>query len=420
MNSGKIVFTGCALFDGYDLYPALDNVVVVEGAKVIEVCTGGYPDKKGEQVIDLQGKTLMPGLIDAHFHCNSPSLDVGSIDGLFPSHLAQHARAYLEETLSRGFTTVRDAGGADSGLVDATEAGIIKGPRLFISGKALSQTGGHGDMRKPAPFDVCGCSYKGALSKVVDGADSVRRAVRNELHNGAHQIKIFVSGGVLSPTDPIWMNQFTDGEILAAVEEAASRRTYVMAHAHTAEAAMRCSRLGVRSIEHGTMIDALSAAAVAENETFVVPTLTVVEALISGNVDLPAGAYDKLAAVSDYAYAAVEHCEQAGVKLGLGTDLFGGLHGQELWELVLRARISGALETLRSATSVNGELLQRKDKLGVVKPGALADLIVVDGNPIQNVELFLEPAKNIQLIMKNGDIEKDITSETKPHAGQGV
>lgn len=417
MRNGKIVFTECTLFDGHNFNSAPDNVVIVDGDRIIDVSAGTYPEKAGEHAINLGGKTLMPGLIDAHFHCNSPSLDVASIDGLFPSHLAQYARTYLEETLNRGFTTVRDAGGADKGLVDAIDTGLIKGPRLFISGKALSQTGGHGDMRKPEPFDVCGCQYKGALTSVVDGVDSVRKVVRTELHNGAHQIKIFVSGGVLSPTDPIWMNQFTDEEIRAAVDEAASRRTYVMAHAHTAEAAARCSRLGVRSIEHGTMIDAAAATVIAENETFVVPTLTVVEALIDGDIDLPPTAYDKLSSVADYAYSAVEHCAKAGVKLGLGTDLFGVLHGQEPRELVIRARVSSAIETLRSATSINGELLQKKDELGVVKPGALADLIVVDGNPVQNIELFLEPESNIQLIMKNGEIKKNVLSGTKPHRG---
>ena len=197
----------------------------------------------------------MPGLIDAHFHAYTPTFDIVKIDRMPQALLASHARVILEGALQRGFTTVRDAGGGDIGLWMAIEQGLIQGPRFFFSGKAISQTGGHGDARPGTVVEPCGCSgYTGSLSLVADGVDEVRRAVREELRKGARQIKLFVSGGVVSPTDPIWMPQFTDEEIRAAVHEASTRRTYVMAHCLTDDGARRCVESGVRSIEHGTEI----------------------------------------------------------------------------------------------------------------------------------------------------------------------
>lgn len=396
-----------SLFDGVDFFDQPGFMLTVSNGRISHLERSEMPPDGSVVTLDLGGATVMPGLIDAHFHCNSPTLDVSSIDQLYPSYLAQFARQHLEETLLRGFTTVRDAGGADYGLVQAVDNGYIKGPRLYISGRALSQTGGHGDLRPQGAVDVCGCAYRGALAAVVDGADAVRQAVRDELRKGAHQIKLFVSGGVLSPTDPIWMNQFTSAEIKAAVEEAATRRTYVMAHAHTAEASRRCAEAGVRSIEHGTQIDRQTAETIARHGAYVVPTITVMESLLnSSGHGLPQSALDKLKSIIDDAARAIDHCMEAGVKLGLGTDLFGGLHGRELHELTARTRMNGALETLRSATSVNAEILNKKGELGIICEGAIADLLVVKANPVENMGLFEAPDDNILLIMKNGEIVK--------------
>lgn len=403
----SLCLTNFSLFDGRNYSEDPRRVLLIEGERIVRIAGENAEVPPTAEVIDLGGATLMPGLIDAHFHCNSPSLDVGSIDRLYPSHLAQFARDHLEQTLQRGFTTVRDAGGADYGLVKALDARLIKGPRLLIAGRALSQTGGHGDLRAAGQFDPCGCSYKGALAQVVDGTDQMRLAVRDELRKGAHQIKLFVSGGVLSPTDPIWMDQFTDAEIRAAVEEAARWRTYVMAHAHTASASARCAAAGVRTIEHGTLIDAEAAQVIAENEAYVVPTISVMEAISGIEQQLPAEALAKLNQIRDIASSAIEHCRTAGVKLGLGTDLFGTLRGLELRELSARARIDGALEALRSATSVNADIIGRKEDLGTVSEGAIADLIAVRGNPVENIELFHNPEVNIGLILRSGEVARN-------------
>lgn len=403
--SKRLILSNACVFDGIGERLRSNMSVVVEAERIVHVGRE-FERRPTDQVIDIDSRTVMPGLIDAHFHCNSPSFDIASLDAVPSSHMSQIAAAYLEQMLQMGFTTVRDAGGADIGLARAIDDGLIDGPRLLVGGKALSQTGGHGDMRTPGEMSPCSCSYTGALSVVVDGVDEMRRRVRDAFHHGASHVKIFVSGGVLSPSDPIWMDQFHDSEIAAAVEEARTRRSYIMAHAHTSNAAIRCASNGVRSIEHGTMIDKKAANVVAEQEAFVVPTISIISALLSDDSGLPAEARTKLAQVADQASLAIEHCEAAGVQLGFGTDYFGDLHGRETQELVVRAQIQSSAAVLRSATSINAALIQRGDSLGAIKPGWLADLIVVAGNPLDDVSVLNNP-NNLKLIMKNGRMHKN-------------
>jgi imidazolonepropionase-like amidohydrolase len=391
------------VFDGERLRPEPDLCIEVRDGRIASIA----PAQQGQApiaTIDARDCTVLPGLIDAHFHAVSASLDVAAIDRMHPSHRALGAREHLEAALRRGFTTVRDAGGADIGLVRATAEGLIDGPRLLIAGKALSQTGGHGDMRPAESVQLCGCGYSGALSAVVDGADAMRERVRDQLRQGANHIKLFVSGGVLSPTDPIWMDQFTDEEIRAAVEEAATRRTYVMAHAHTAQAAMRCARNGVRSIEHGTLMDRESADVVAKAGAFVVPTLAIIESLRQAPLGLPPAALEKLAAIGDQAASAVAHCRAAGVKLGLGTDLFGALRDQQSREFEVRGRHESSLDVLRSATSVNAELIGLQGEVGTLRAGAAADLIAVSGDPLANVGVLADPQRHLKLVVHDGRV----------------
>jgi len=274
-----IVLENATVFDGQMPELLEGATVVIEGDRIKEVSDAPVKIAGDVRRIDLAGRTLMPGLIDAHYHALLADLNPMALDRVPPSLLHQHAHRNLVQALDRGFTTVRDAGGADAGLAQAVEQGLIKGPRIYFSGKALSQTGGHGDLRPG--FDVCACAgYRGPITAVADGVDEVRRAVREELRQGATQIKLMVSGGVLSPSDPVWMDQYSDEEIRVAVAETATRRTYVMAHAHPASAVKRCVKLGVRSIEHGTMIDDEGAALVAAAGAFVVPTLVTIFAML--------------------------------------------------------------------------------------------------------------------------------------------
>ena len=336
--------------------------------------------------------------------CSSKST-VPSIEDMPASLLYQHARHSLEGALSRGFTTVRDAGGADLGLAMAVERGLIAGPRIFFAGRGLSQTGGHGDMRSQTRFEPCGCAaYHGPITQVADGVDAVRRAAREELRKGAHQIKMMVSGGVLSPTDPLWMDQYSDEEIRVGVEEAATRRTYVMAHAHTANAVRRCAELGVRSIEHGTQIDAEAAEAVAAAGAFVVPTLVTIFAMIESGAELglPKVYADKLQGLGEDGLRSLEICQAAGVPMGFGTDLLGPLQDRQSQEFLIRSEVLAPVDVLRSATSINAALVQRSGELGTIAPGAVADILVVDGDPLGDLGLLQEQGRHIPVIMKEG------------------
>ena len=397
------------IFDGRSEELLEDVEVLVEGSRIAEVSDVPIPSGTAE-VVDLRGRTLMPGLIDAHFHAIAASPDLGAVEHMPASLIAQHARANLEATLQRGFTTVRDAAGADYGLARAIEAGLIAGPRLFYSGHALSQTGGHGDFRSyESGSALCSCGLGARqFSTVADGVPEVRRAAREELRRGATQIKIMGSGGVSSPSDPISNLQYSEEEIRAAVWEAHSWGTYVMAHVYTPEAIRRCVEFGVRSIEHANLIDAGTAAFAAERGAFVVPTLATYESLgrRGASLGLPRVSLDKLGAVSDAGVASLEVLRDAGVKTGFGTDLLGAMHEDQLTEFGIRARVLPSAEILRQATSLNAELLGRSGELGTVAPGALADLIVVDGDPIADLGVLSGRGERISLVMKGGRVFK--------------
>jgi imidazolonepropionase-like amidohydrolase len=393
------------IFDGTSAELAEGASIVVEGERIREVARG-TPKFRDARSIDCGGRIVMPGLIDAHFHAYTPTFDIARNERMPHALLASHARSILEGSLQRGFTTVRDAGGGDIGLWMAIEAGLIKGPRFVFSGKAISQTGGHGDMRPATDVEPCACGHSaGTMIKIADGADEMRRAVREELRKGARQIKLFLSGGVISPTDPIWMPQFTEEEIRAAVDEASTRRTYVMAHCHTDDAARRCVEYGVRSIEHGSQISDATARLIAASNVFVVPTLSVAEVVreTGGALGLPAAALEKIKGLCEGTLQSIEACARAGVKMGLGTDLLDHeFHKLQGGELALRARVSRPIDVLRSATSINAELLQMSGEIGCIQPGAYADVLAVDGDPLENLGMFREPLLNVPLVMKGG------------------
>jgi imidazolonepropionase-like amidohydrolase len=399
------LFENARIFDGTAAELIEDATVVVEGAKIVEV---GRSDTKfsDARVLDCRGHVLMPGLIDAHFHAYSPSLDIAATDKLPQPLLVSHAATILEGTLRRGFTSVRDAAGGDIGLALAIDAGLIKGPRFFFSGKAISQTGGHGDFRPGALVQSCACaSYSGSISRVADGADNVRLAVREELRKGAHQVKLFLSGGLLSPSDPIWMPHFAEEEIRAAVHEAQTRRTYVMAHCHTDDAARRCIEYGVRSIEHGSQILPETAQLIAANDAFVVPTLSIINVLRmqGSSIGVSRSGVDKVADLFQGMLASIETCARAQVKLGFGTDLFDHkFHPRQGGEFTLRSEVNRPIDVLRSATSINAQLLQRSGEIGCIEAGAYADLIVLDGDPLTDLSLLAHPERNMPLVMKDG------------------
>ncbi|MEM8823371.1 MAG: amidohydrolase family protein [Pseudomonadota bacterium] len=398
------------LFDGISEDVHDDAAVLIEGNRIREA--GPDLTYSGDaHRIDCGRLFLMPGLIDAHYHANTPSYDFYGTDRMHPALLASHAARLLTGALDRGYTTIRDAGGGDIGLAQALAAGLIEGPRFFYPGKALTQTGGHGDMRRRGEPDLCGCgAYSGTITMAVDGPDEMRKAVREQFRQGATQIKIFLSGGVSTELAPLEMPHFTDAEITTAVEEAARRGSYVMAHCHTDEGARRCVSLGVRTIEHGSLIGPETAAEIAAAGRFVVPTLSAGE-LIAENaaaLGLPASATEKVQSVNRRALEAVEACVAAGVKLGLGCDLHGDVFLQTQGrELALRGQVQRPVDVLRSATSINAEIVQRKGELGEITPGALADLILVEGDPMTDLSVFTHSARTVRLVIQDGQIVRD-------------
>jgi imidazolonepropionase-like amidohydrolase len=359
-------------------------------------------------VFDVKGMTLMPGLIDAHCHVLGSSLKVSEIETQPLTYVASYAAKMLSHALDCGFTTVRDVGGGDAGIARAVADRLIRGPRVFFAGRALSMTGGHGDFRDPfAAVGACACSADGRVAIVVDGADAVRAAAREELRRGAHCIKIMLSGGVLSPTDPIWMDQFTDEEVVAAVEEAARRRKYVAAHCHSPSSIERAARLGVRTIEHATLIDESSAAAVNAAGAYVVPTMVIVQALLDDSKSglLPPWMSTKLAEVADQSLRGLELMGRSGLKIGFGTDLLGHLHTHQTREFIIRREVQSSADILRSATSVNAEILT-EPQLGKIQPGCYADILIVDGDPLAHIDVLARDGRSVSAIMKAGQFHK--------------
>lgn len=401
-----ITFINANIFDGVGGEYLAESSVVVDDGLIVAVQPSVKP--AAGEVVDCRGGTLMPGLIDAHCHVLGASLKISEVESQPLTYVSQYAARMLSHALDCGFTTVRDVGGGDAGIARAVDDGLIAGPRVFFAGRALSMTGGHGDFRDPfSAVGACVCCADGRVSVVVDGADAVRAAAREELRRGAHCIKIMMSGGVLSPTDPIWMDQFSDAEILAVVEEAARRRKYVAAHCHPPGSIARAARLGVRTIEHATLIDDASAAAVAAADAFVVPTTVIVRALLSDarSGALPPWAVAKLGEVSDASMRGLELMDRRGLKIGFGTDLLGHLHRQQALEFSIRREVQSAAAILRSATSVNADLLM-EPTLGRVRPGCRADLLLVDGDPLADINLMAQDGRRFSAIMKAGVFHK--------------
>ena len=362
----------------------------------------------GAQVIDVKGKVLMPGLCDAHVHVIVPINSFLQLTKWSPFYTALRAMPVLEGMLMRGFTTVRDAGGADFGLARAVEEKLIPSPRILYSGKAISQTGGHGDMRGAGESAFDDHYYVPSLGRIADGVDAVRLAARDEIRRGASQVKLMVGGGIASYTDPIHFVQFSGEEIRAAVEEAENAGKYVMAHAYTARCIQHAVRNGVRSIEHGNFLDDETANLMRERDAILVPTLVAYTTMWEEGlqIGMPPELHAKIKYVLDIGSTQLEVAQRHGVKMVYGTDLIGPIHRHQSMEFKIRGEVLPAIEVIRSATSYAAELFQMEDQIGKVKAGLRADLLVVDGNPLDDLNALQDPSK-LSLIMKDGDIYRN-------------
>jgi imidazolonepropionase-like amidohydrolase len=383
--------------------------IALDGPTIMEVSDRPIAAHRAER-IDLKGRCVLPGLIDAHFHATLTEMNPVNSRDLPPTLMTARAGTLMRNALLRGFTTVRDMGGADWGLRAATAEGALLGPRMYIAGRALSQTGGHGDLRRRTDHGgECNCTNALAyMSVVADGVQGVQVAAREQLRQGVDHLKVFVSGGVVSPNDPLASAQYTSEELAAVVHEARSWGTYVAAHAYTAAAIARAVTAGVRTIEHGNLLDEPTAATMAKRQAYLVPTLITYECMRRKGPSLGLSEFSlgKLETVLESGLRSIELALRAGVPVGLGTDLLGELHDYQAEELLIRGRLQKPHEVLRSATEVNAEILGQRGKLGVIAPGAHADLLVVDGNPLADLNVLQEQGAHLQLIVKAGQVVK--------------
>ncbi|MDD9955474.1 MAG: amidohydrolase family protein [Anaerolineaceae bacterium] len=381
--------------------------ILIEDGRITSVSEASQAGEA--QRIDVGGRVVMPGLCDAHVHVTAATAAMATQRHWSPAYVTALAAQELEATLMRGFTTVRDGAGADWGLAQAVEEGLLVGPRLFFCGHALSPTGGHGDMRSSGD-DGRGYSWLTPdLGWICDGVSELRRACREEIRRGAHHIKLMVSGGVASPTDRIDSLQFSEEELRAAVEEADNANLYVMVHAYTARAVNRSLRCGVRSVEHGNLLDESSIELFLEHDAFLVPTLSTYQALADEGLaaGLPEESYRKVFDVLDAGKRALEMAYRGGVKMVYGTDLLGPMRRRQLDEFAIRGEFIPAIDVLRAATCNAADLLGRSGDLGELIAGAHADLLVLEGDPLADLGVMARPEANLRLIMKGGVIYKN-------------
>jgi imidazolonepropionase-like amidohydrolase len=385
--------------------------LLVEGDTVREVSDKPIKAEKAD-VVDCGGRTLMPGLIDSHVHVTLSEVNIRFLESIPLTLMTARAARLMLGMINRGFTTVRDTGGADWGLKTAVEQGDIPGPRLFIAGAAIGPTGGHSDPRRRTDFGMrCHCCDAMRFGmRQSDGVSEMLKATREQMRQGADHIKIMMSGGVASPYDPLDSLQFSPQEVAAAVQEANAFGRYVCAHAYTPEAITRAAHGGVRVIEHGNLINDATAKLMAEKGMFMVANLVAYYAMKerAAEYGMSGDMLAKNDLVIDGGLRSLEVCKRAGVPVGYGTDLLGALQVEESREFMIRSEVLSPLEIIRSATTIGAQIIRQEGKLGTLKTGAFADLLLIDGDPLKNLGLLQEQGKHLAVIMKGGKFHKNL------------
>jgi imidazolonepropionase-like amidohydrolase len=382
--------------------------LLTEGERIVEV--SDTPIKApGATAIELGGRTLMPGLIDCHVHVYLSEVDIRRMHEMPLSRIALESTRLMRDILERGFTTVRDTGGADFGVRDAVASGLVQGPRLFIAGRVLGPTGGHGDSRRRTDTSCVCCQGFDMLSHIVDGVPAVLQAAREELRRGADFIKIMASGGVASPYDPLEGIQFTRAELMAITEEVGNWGSYVAAHAYGANAIFRAVECGVRTIEHGNLIDEPAAKLMAEKGAFLVPTLIAYDSMKRRAREFGMGEANlkKNERVLAAGVRSLEIARNAGVQIAYGSDLLGQLQNDQTIEFKIRSEVMKPWEIIQSATLVAAKVIRREGELGILKEGAYADLLVVDGDPYKDLGVFDDRGTRLAAIMKGGEFYRN-------------
>jgi imidazolonepropionase-like amidohydrolase len=398
---------GATLIDGTGADPRANVTVTVEGERIAAIGDASASAGDGAQALDLTGLTLLPGLIDAHTHLGM----VGTDPAMSAAELAARAFRNCELALDAGFTTVRELGGLDGGMVRAIEGGLVRGPRLFPSGPALAQDGGHGTFMQP--FSECVCELRlpglSQLTQVCNGPEEVRLAARRAFRRGATQLKMMISGGVVSLSDSLEDTQFAVEELRAAVAEAQARHTYVTAHAHNCQAIRNGLAAGITCFEHGSFLDEETADLMAQAGAALVPTLAVTRVLLAEwrVWQLPEAVVERMSGVEEAMSRATRMAYARGIAIGSGADLLGAEQNRHGLELTLKAAVLGPMAAIVSATATNARILRAADRLGTVELGKLADLIAVSGDPLAEPALFDDPAR-VVLVIKGGQVVKDL------------
>jgi imidazolonepropionase-like amidohydrolase len=399
------------IIDGTGADPLAKGTVLVEEPNIVGV---GPSDRltipADARVIDLGGRTILPGLTDAHTHLGSTDIDPQVLLGQPLAVWAMKVKQVIEDALEAGFTTVRDAGGIDGGFAQAVAEGYIRGPRILPSGAMISQTGGHGDWRQRyhehSTPTIPGLT---ALPAICDNPDDVRRAAREQLRRGATQVKVMAAGGAMSPADELATTQLTVEEMAAAVYEARAVGKIVMAHTYSPASITNSLEAGVLSIEHGNFLDEETAAKMKTLGAFLVPTITTYDLIdtFGESYGVPAFNLEKIRLAKKGCFESLRIAIAAGVNIGSGSDLLGPMQPFKTMELSLKASVLGPMAAIVSATQANAELFGLADRLGTIESGKWADIIVVDGNPLDNIDL-LRNKDNVRLVMKEGAILKDL------------
>ena len=412
-QSKLIVLKNAVIIDGTGADPVTGGSVVIEGDRIKEILPGAPGTVPAEaEVKDCGGKFLLPGLIDAHVHICAFEADLSEMRRRHhPTMKVVRSLQILKETLDQGFTTARDLGGADCGFREAVIQGLVPGPRLSVCGRNLSQTGGHGDGRLPTETYSPEKSSVGMGGFIVDGVDNCRWAARENLRNGVDFIKVMAGGGCMSPADAIDTAQYSLDELKAIVWEAENAGTYVAAHCYSDRSIVNAVNSGIRTIEHGNLLTEEAAKAIKKAYAYLVPTIVTYVAMgrMGPELGVPEVFMTKMLEARDKALEALQIAYKAGCKIGSGSDLLGAMQVCKGEELELQAKVMGPMGAIVATTRTNAEILQCENELGTIEAGKLADLILVDGDPLEDITIFQNYQEKITIIMQGGCYYKNIS-----------